>query len=80
MRKQFFSLDFFISALIFLTAGNALTQVIPEERMIDWSQVGVRGGIPDRNAIYISINPGATATDNEMYICLLAVNLLESKQ
>ena len=61
IRKRFFSSGFFMFVFVFLSCGTALAQVIPSDRIIDWSQIGVVGGIPDRQIIYTSLKPGATA-------------------
>jgi hypothetical protein len=36
--------------------------IIDNNRRIDWSQAGVRGGIPSRTTICSTLNPGATAS------------------
>jgi hypothetical protein len=50
---------------LFFVAGSAFPQTIPSpiapSRSIDWSNAGVTGGIPNRTAIYTTLNPGATA-------------------
>src|ERR1700761_1687276 len=47
-----------------LPALHAFGEVIPASRIIDWSQVGVPGGIPSRTTIYRTLthidNTGAT--------------------
>ena len=35
--------------------------IISPGRAIDWSNVGIPGGIPDRTTVHVSLNPGATA-------------------
>jgi hypothetical protein len=35
--------------------------IISPSRAIDWSNVGIPGGVPDRTTIYATLNPGATA-------------------
>jgi hypothetical protein len=48
--------------VLVLTASDASAQtLIDNSRRIDWSQAGVRGGIPDRTAICATLSPGATA-------------------
>jgi len=52
--------------LIFIClCGFATGQIIPEDRMIDWTRVGVNGGIPERTTICTTIDSsiGNSATD-----------------
>jgi hypothetical protein len=41
--------------------AQSTTTVIAPSRTTDWSQAGVQGGIPTRNTICATLNPGATA-------------------
>jgi hypothetical protein len=52
----------FLSAIV-VCLGSALEAqtIIDPGRRIDWSQVGISGGIPQRTAICATLNPGATA-------------------
>src|SRR4051812_16151506 len=40
---------------------GASTSIIADSRSIDWSQVGVVGGISNRTTICTTLNPGVTA-------------------
>jgi hypothetical protein len=56
---------FLFSLLIALTGFASLTEAwnIPAERSITWrGNVGVDGGIPTRTTIYVTLSPGATAS------------------
>lgn len=56
-------------SLIFLclsTSAHAQTiidSITEANRRIDWSQPGIPGGIPHRNAVCATLSPGATGTD-----------------
>ena len=45
-----------------LLPATAIAGIIDPSRSIDWTQVGVLGGIPNRTTICATLNPGATAT------------------
>jgi hypothetical protein len=55
--------QFLVSSAIILSSivSSAQTQVIDPSRRIDWSQVGIPGGIPNRATRCATLNPGATA-------------------
>jgi hypothetical protein len=42
--------------LILILAGWAGATIIPSDRVVDWSYVGVPGGIPSRTTIYMKID------------------------
>jgi len=44
------------------TISVTTVDVIPAERLIDWSYAGVPGGIPSRGTIYTTLNPGSSHT------------------
>jgi Pectate lyase superfamily protein len=44
-----------VALLLGLSAGLAHTTIIPSDRMIDWTQSGIPGGIPNRTTIYSTI-------------------------
>lgn len=42
-------------------AAEAAVDVIPADRLIDWSYCGIPGGIPNRETIHTALQPGVTA-------------------
>jgi hypothetical protein len=44
-----------VALLLGLSAGLAHTTIIPSDRMIDWTQSGIPGGIPSRTTVYSTI-------------------------
>src|SRR4051812_19838884 len=50
----------FVVIAIFLTASSLDAEIIPQIRRADWTQAGVRGGIPKVSTIYTTLSPGAT--------------------
>ncbi len=55
----------FFPILVLMVPGVAHAQawsgVLSSSRAIDWSQVGIPGGIPNRTTICATLNPGATS-------------------
>ena len=58
------SLLFFVVVFGFpgLTRAQNANGIIAPTRMVDWSQAGVQGGIPNRTAICATLSPGASAS------------------
>ena len=52
----------FALVLLFSASRSLSAEVVPPDRLTDWSYAGVRGGIPERTTIYTTLNPGATAS------------------
>jgi len=50
-----------VSAAVLWGTGSAIAETIPAERGTDWSQAGIPGGIPNRAAIHLKLDPGATS-------------------
>lgn len=48
----------FLACYSEVNAIDSLNGIIPEERIIDWSQVGVEGGIPARNTLCATLSSG----------------------
>ncbi|HUI91469.1 MAG TPA: FlgD immunoglobulin-like domain containing protein [Chitinivibrionales bacterium] len=44
-----------------LAYSQNATGIVAASRSIDWGKAGVEGGVPNRAAIYTTLNPGATA-------------------
>ncbi len=62
-RKQ--SLLFSLTLLLMISTSaraQLWSGIIDPSRAIDWSNVGIPGGIPNRTTICATLNPGATAT------------------
>ena len=51
-----------LGCLAALLPATAIAGIIDPSRSIDWTQVGVLGGIPNRTTICATLKPGATAT------------------
>jgi len=56
MTLKDFQALFFISVLVLLAETLVPAAIIPDDRRIDWTQVGIPGGIPSRTTIYTTIN------------------------
>jgi hypothetical protein len=50
-----------LALLLVLLPAIVNADIIPADRMIDWSKAGIPGGIPVRTNICATLNPGATA-------------------
>jgi hypothetical protein len=49
-----------IAAILLLVSQTARGDIIPAQRLIDWTKAGVPGGIPFRTTIYTNISSGAS--------------------
>src|SRR5437879_6577427 len=58
MSKRLIFTSLMLSSLAF---GQAWSGVLSPARAVDWSQVGVVGGIPNRTTICSTLNQGVTA-------------------
>ena len=52
----------FVSLVVFSLGAAMAADVLPAANKIDWTFTGVPGGIPNRTAIYTTLNPGASAS------------------
>src|SRR5262249_53522408 len=54
---------FLLASLLLCTSQFARAQqgIVADSRRIDWTNVGIAGGIPPRPTICATLNPGATA-------------------
>jgi Domain of unknown function (DUF4082) len=51
-----------LSLLLWVVGGIAMGEIIPPDRLADWGNAGVPGGIPQRTVIHTTINAGASAS------------------
>ncbi|HMD67751.1 MAG TPA: hypothetical protein VKF42_02665 [Chitinivibrionales bacterium] len=51
-----------VRAIVLSAVVHSSAALIPSDRLIDWSNVGVTGGIPNRTDVYTTLSPGATDT------------------
>ena len=68
------SFPFFLILLCLATHSYAQTGIIDPSRMINWTNPGILGGIPNRTTICATLNPGATSAQINSAIASCAAN------